>query len=93
MARSLIVAGYNNYNLGDDLMFASVVNRTDYKGVYFYGPEIKPYFVNSDINFIPYGRSNLIKWKFFADFAYIGGSLFMGENDNQFKMFDKKLSY
>lgn len=91
MTKNLIVAGFNNQNLGDDLMFATVVNNLKYDNYYFYGPILKPAFVEQPVAFIKYGRAVPLRWKFFADFALIGGSLFMGENDVQMEMFKWKL--
>ncbi|TAA47751.1 polysaccharide pyruvyl transferase family protein [Corallincola spongiicola] len=90
-SKRLIVAGYNNANLGDDLMFATVVNSANYSNCYFYGPQLKPAFIEKDIGFIKYGRGVPIRWKLGADFALIGGSLFMGENDTHMEMFKWKL--
>lgn len=93
MKKKLIIMGYNNNNLGDDLMFASIINCSDYASYYFYGPKITPYFINKPISFIKYGRALLFRWKFFADFALIGGSVVMGANESHLKMLAQKNNF
>lgn len=93
MNRDLIVYGYNNKNLGDDLMFASIINNTDYDNYYFYGPSIKPEFVNKNVQFIKYGRALPLRWKRSADFAVIGGSVVMGSEDKHFRMIKQKENF
>lgn len=91
MSRKLIIAGYNNFNLGDDLMFASIINRTSYDDYFLYGPEVKPHFVEKDVNFIKNGRLEVLRWKMGAHFALVGGSLFMGDNEINLRRFDWKI--
>lgn len=90
MKNNLIIMGYNNKNLGDDLMFASIVNHTEYKKYFFYGMEIQPNFVNKPVEFIKYGRALPFRWKFFSDLALIGGSVLMGATTSQQKMLQQK---
>lgn len=90
MTKRLIVAGYNNFNLGDDLMFASIINQTKYDEYFMYGPTIKPYFVKKPVKFIKNGRLEIARWKLKADFALVGGSLFMGDNEVNLERFDWK---
>lgn len=91
MGNKLIIAGYSNNNLGDDLMFSSVINGSNYKSYFFCGNKINPYFLNKDISYIKFGRALPLRWKFGADFALVGGSLFMAENDSQISMFRWKI--
>ncbi|HCV03490.1 MAG TPA: hypothetical protein DG048_12640 [Pseudoalteromonas sp.] len=90
MSKKLIIAGYNNFNLGDDLMFASIINQTKYDEYFMYGPPIKPYFVEKNIKFIKNGKLEAVRWKFNSDFALVGGSLFMGDNEINLNRFDWK---
>jgi len=93
MKKRLIIMGYNNNNLGDDLMFASIINCSDYASYYFYGPKITPHFINKPISFIKYGRALPFRWKLFADFALIGGSVVMGEHESHLKMLAQKNNF
>ncbi len=90
MNSKLIIYGYNNKNLGDDLMFASIINNTQYDEYYFYGQQIQPEFVDKKVKFIKYGRALPIRWKFKADFAVIGGSVLMATEDKHYKMLKQK---
>ena len=91
MGKRLIIAGYSNNNLGDDLMFSSVINGSNYKSYYFCGSKINPHFLNKAVSHIKRGRALPLRWKVGADFALVGGSLFMAENDSQISMFRWKL--
>jgi polysaccharide pyruvyl transferase WcaK-like protein len=93
MKNKLIIMGFNNNNLGDDLMFASIINHSDYASYYFYGPQITPYFIDKPIRFIKYGRALPFRWKFFADFALIGGSVVMGKSESHLKMLAEKNNF
>jgi|GEM_PF-1948839 len=93
MHRDLIVYGYNNKNLGDDLMFACIINNTNYQNYYFYGAQIEPEFVNKKVKFIKFGRALPLRWKRKADFAVIGGSVVMGSEAKHFKMIRQKQNF
>lgn len=93
MNKNLIVYGYNNKNLGDDLMFASILNNSGYEKFYFYGDKIVPEFVSKKIEFIKCGRALPLRWKFFSDFAIIGGSVVMGKEERSFKMIKQKINF
>lgn len=92
MGKNLIIAGYCNNNLGDDLMFSSVINGSNYQSYYLCGSTINPHFLNKDVSYIKHGRALPLRWKFGADFALVGGSLFMAENDAQISMFRWKIN-
>ena len=93
MSKNLIIYGYNCHNLGDDLMFAEVINKTNYKNYYFIGDPITPRFIEKDIKFIKRGRLMPLRWKFFSDFAIIGGSVLMGTNEAQESMIEQKRAW
>lgn len=93
MSKNLIVYGYNNKNLGDDLMFASILNNSTYERFYFYGAEVKPEFVNKKVEFIKYGRALPFRWKRDSDFAIIGGSVLMAKEEQSFKMIEQKIRF
>lgn len=93
MNNVLIVYGYNNKNLGDDLMFASIINNTNYERYFFYGNQTQPEFVSKKVEFIKYGRALPLRWKFKADFAVIGGSVVMGKEDKHFNMIRQKVRF
>ena len=92
MRKKLIISGYNNNNLGDDLMFSSVINGSNYESYFFCGSKINAYFINKEVSYIKYGRALPLRWKVGADFALVGGSLFMAENDSQISMFRWKIN-
>lgn len=93
MRKNLIIYGYNCHNLGDDLMFAEVINKTNYKNYYFIGEPITPRFMQKKIKFIKRGRLMPLRWKFFSDFAIIGGSVLMGASEAQESMIEQKRNW
>lgn len=93
MKKDLIIYGYNCKNLGDDLMFAEIINKTSYSRYFFIGHGEIPNFVNKEILFIKPGRLMKYRWKLRADFAVIGGSVLMGATEAQRKMIRQKLDW
>lgn len=93
MKKKLIIYGYNARNLGDDLMFAEVINKTNYDSYYFIGVGPIPHFINKPINFIRRGRLMAFRWKLASDFAIIGGSVLMGSSDTQESMIREKIKW
>lgn len=93
MKNDLIIYGYNCKNLGDDLMFAEIINKTDYKRYFFIGHGEVPHFVNKRIFFIKPGRLMKLRWKLKADFAVIGGSVLMGASSQQKKAIIQKIEW
>ena len=93
MKNDLIIYGYNCKNLGDDLMFAEIINKTDYKRYFFIGHGEVPNFVNKEIYFIKPGRLMKLRWKLKADFAVIGGSVLMGASPQQKDAIKQKIEW
>ena len=93
MKNDLIIYGYNCKNLGDDLMFAEIINKTDYKRYFFIGHGEVPNFVNKRIFFIKPGRLMKLRWKLKADFAVIGGSVLMGASSQQKNAIKQKIEW
>lgn len=93
MKKNLIIYGYNCKNLGDDLMFAEVINKTNYKNYYFIGSPNVPDFVEKPVQFIKQGRLMPFRWKLKSDFAVIGGSVLMGSSLAQESMIRQKLNW
>ncbi len=93
MKNDLIIYGYNCKNLGDDLMFAEIINKTEYKRYFFIGHGEVPNFVNKQIFFIKPGRLMKLRWKLKADFAVIGGSVLMGASSQQKVAIKQKIEW
>lgn len=93
MKNDLIIYGYNCKNLGDDLMFAEIINKTEYKRYFFIGHGEVPNFVNKQIFFIKPGRLMKLRWKLKADFAVIGGSVLMGASPQQKDAIRQKIKW
>ncbi|WP_371194973.1 polysaccharide pyruvyl transferase family protein [Glaciecola sp. SC05] len=93
MNKNLIIYGYNRRNLGDDLMFAEIINKTDYHKYYFLGDSITPALVTKKIKFIKQGRLMAFRWKWKSDFAIIGGSVLMGATKAQESMILQKIDW
>lgn len=93
MSKRLIIYGYNRNNLGDDLMFAEIINKTNYQQYYFIGEETVPAFVTKNVKFIKQGRLMPLRWKWKSDFAVIGGSVLMGANKAQESMILQKTKW
>lgn len=93
MKNDLIIYGYNCKNLGDDLMFAEIINKTHYKRYFFIGHGEVPHFVNKKVFFIKPGRLMKLRWKFRADFAVIGGSVLMGASSQQKEAIMQKIEW
>lgn len=93
MRRDLIIYGYNCKNLGDDLMFAEIINKTNYKRYFFIGHGEVPNFVNKEMFFIKPGRLMKLRWKLKADFAVIGGSVLMGASPQQKDAIRQKIEW
>ncbi len=93
LKKNLIIYGYNRHNLGDDLMFAEIINKTSYDNYYFIGEPITPNFIAKEVGFIKRGRLMPLRWKFGADFAVIGGSVLMGVSPEQESMISQKTGW